>query len=203
MKSELRKLGCIVVILCGIAWPVGQLYGQTNFQPIAWPGGVVGLGTTNGITYVTYQWVMVGCDEVLNAGPVVRNGNSFSYDFDVGLEEGVPCPQIAWFADKVVALGALAPGRYTLVTTSWGSPVSTFPFTMTFSMQAIGCDTNGYFRIRASSAVTNASYVLQGSTNLVNWTSISTNSVSTNSDGVVLTDSTPGPGFRYYRVFCP
>ena len=93
----------------------------------------------------------------------------------------------------------MAPGDYTLTTTSWNVPVATNTFTVptnsTPMLQPIGFDTNGLFNIQLT-GLPNVSYVLQCSTNLVDWTSLSTNSV-----GPPLRDTSPVvPGPHYYRV---
>jgi hypothetical protein len=99
----------------------------------------------------------------------------------------------------IVPLGTLAPGNYTLITTSWGVPVATNAFTvptnLTLTLQPVGFGTDGSFDIQLT-GVTNESYVLQYSTNLVNWISLSTNSI-----GPPLRDASPvSPGPCYYRV---
>ncbi len=93
----------------------------------------------------------------------------------------------------------MAPGDYTLTITSWSLPVATNTFTIpipTPILHPIGFAGDGSFQIQMSNGVTNVSYVLQCSTNCVNWTSISTNSVEQQ-----LRDPSPVvPGSRYYRV---
>jgi hypothetical protein len=41
--------------------------------------GTVSLFTTGNVTYVVYAWVLEGykCEEVVNTGPVIRNGSNF------------------------------------------------------------------------------------------------------------------------------
>jgi hypothetical protein len=93
----------------------------------------------------------------------------------------------------------LAPGTYTLTTTSWNVPIATNTFiipTTSLVLQPIGFAADGSFQIQLLNGVTNVSYVMQCSTNFVNWTSLSTNSV-----GPPLRDTAPVlPGPRYYRV---
>jgi hypothetical protein len=160
------------------------------------------LVTTGGITYVEYTWVMIGCEALESIGPLNRQGSDFSFNFDIEDETGVFCPDYAFFESATVVLGALAPGAYTLFTTSWGVPVWTNTFTIptnsTPTLQPIGVAADGSFQMQLN-GVSNVSYVLQCSTNLVNWTSLSTNSI-----GPPLTDAPPAlPGWRFYRVQIP
>ena len=152
--------------------------GETN---VIWQG-TVSLVTTGNVTYVEYTWELKGylCESVVSTGPVVRNGSNFWYNFDLEREIGpVFCPQFIARMTTTAALGTLAPGIYTLITTSWGLPVATNPFTVptrcTPTLQPIGFGANGSFNIQLT-GVTNVNYVLQCSTNLVNWTSLSANS---------------------------
>jgi hypothetical protein len=163
--------------------------------------GPVSIVTTGGVTYAEYTWVMGMCLNMFSRGPVIRNGNNFSYNFELEDEAGPgrACPMIVFFESANVVLGALVPGDYTLTTTSWGVPVATNTFTIpipTPILRPIGFAGDGSFQIQLSNGVNNVSYVLQCTTNCVNWTSLSTNSV-----GPPLRDTCPVlPGPRYYRV---
>jgi hypothetical protein len=169
---------------------------------VTWTG-TPSIATTNNVTYVEYSWSLSGCEDLVSTGPLMRNGNTFSYDFDVMNTIAGGCPLIIVYETTTVALGTLAPGVYTLITTSWGAPVMTNTFTVAPVLQPNGFDTNGYFQIQMSSGVTNVNYVLQCSTDFVNWISLSTNAVSTNTVGVALTDFYPVlPGICFYRVLC-
>lgn len=162
----------------------------------AWPAT---LFTTGNVTYAEYTWFYGGCEVIYNVGPLIRNGNSFWYDFDLAKQTRVTCPLIIIKMTTTVSLGTLAPGTYTLITTAWGTPVATNTFTIpvpTPTLRPIGFASDGSFQIELLNGVTNVSYVLQCSTNLVNWTSLSTNSV-----GQPLRDAGPiFPGSRFYRV---
>ena len=176
----------------------GLLHAQ-EWQPIIVTNEPSRLVTTGGITYAEYTWVMIGCEKLESIGPLNRQGSDFWFDFDFEYETGVICPQYAYFQSATVVLGALAPGAYTLFTTSWGVPVWTNTFTIptncTPTLQPIGVAADGSFQMQLN-GVSNVSYVLQCSTNLVNWTSLSTNSI-----GPPLTDTSPAlPGGRFYRV---
>ena len=169
---------------------------------VTWTG-TPSIATTNNVTCVEYSWSLSGCEDLVSTGPLMRNGNTFSYDFDVMNTIAGGCPLIIVYETTTVALGTLAPGVYTLITTSWGAPVMTNTFTVAPVLQPNGFDTNGYFQIQMSSGVTNVNYVLQCSTDFVNWISLSTNAVSTNTVGVPLTDFYPVlSGICFYRVLC-
>jgi hypothetical protein len=132
-------------------------------------------------------------------GPTIRNGGNLLYDFEVELENGVACPQYAFMASTTAVLGVLPPGNHTLTTTSWGTPVATNNFTVPINsmptLRPAGFGTDGSFTIQLT-GVPHGDYILQRSTNLVNWTSLSTNSA-----GPLLIDRSSNlPGRCFYRV---
>jgi hypothetical protein len=90
----------------------------------------VSVVTTNGIASAEYKWNQGGCEDMDSTGPLVRKGSHFSYNFDLKVETGVFCPQYVIAEHTTVVLGALSPGTYTLITTSWGVPVATTTFTV-------------------------------------------------------------------------
>ena len=90
----------------------------------------VSVVTTNGITSAEYKWSQGGCEDMDSIGPLIRKGSRFSYNFDLEVETGVFCPQYVILESTTVVLGTLAPGTYTLITTSWGMPVTTTTFTV-------------------------------------------------------------------------
>ena len=114
--------------LCAIVGCTGLVHAQV-WHPVSIvvPPSVV---TTNGITSAEYEWVLGGCMDMYSMGPLIRHGSGFSYNFDLELETGVPCPMFDILEHTTVVLGALAPGTYTLTTTSWGVPVATTTFTV-------------------------------------------------------------------------
>ena len=186
MKVGSRLFGSMLLALCASIGCADLVHAQE---------GPVNLVTTGNVTYAQYTWEWCGCDQLVGIGPVIRNGSNFSYDFDLELETGVACPLYVFLETTIVALGTLAPGDYTLTTTSWGVPVATNTFTIPTTLQPIGFAADGSFLIQLN-GVTNVSYVLQCTTNCVNWTSLSTNSV-----GPPLRDTCPVlPGPRFYRV---
>lgn len=162
---------------------------------ITW-GGFISLVTTNNVSYAKCLWYLPCCQNINSTGPLVRRGNTFSYDFDILGPPICPCALIIT-EDTTITLGTLDPGVYTLITTSWGMPVATNTFTVpTLVLHPVGFSGDGSFQIQLLNGITNANYVLQYSTNLVDWTSVSTNSLVP-----VLTDNSPVfPGPCYYRV---
>ena len=89
----------------------------------------VSVVTTNGITSAEYKWNQGGCEDMDSIGPLIRKGSHFSYNFD--LKWKPECfPQYVIAEHTTVVLGALSPGTYTLITTSWGVPVATTTFTV-------------------------------------------------------------------------
>ena len=196
-----KFFGSMLLGLCASIGCAGVVHAQDVEYAVTWTG-TVSVVTTGSVTYAEYTWTLKGyeCEYIVNTGPVIRNGSNFSYDFDLA-EPWNPeaCPQYVALVNTTATLGTLAPGTYTLTTTSWGVPVATNTFTVltncTPTLQPVGFGTNGSFNMQLAGD-TNVSYVLQCSTNLVNWTSLSTNSV-----GPPLRDPSPVlPGSCYYRV---
>ncbi len=185
--------------LCASMGCAGLVHAQAVWQPVAVSLGSVSVVTTGGITYAQYTWYLGGWEREDSIGPLIRNGSNFSFNFDIEAESGVPIPLYILIENTNVVLGALAPGTYTLTTTSLGVPVTNNIFTVPTNspvLQPIGFGTDGSFQIQLNGGVTNVSYVLQCSTNFANWTSVSTNSV-----GPPLQDPSPVlPGPCYYRV---
>ena len=190
-------LGLFASIACA-----GLVHAQGVWEPYAWQG-TVSLVTTGNVTYAEFAWSLGGCQEAVHIGPMIRTGTNFWYDFDLKRDTGlVICPQFVALLNTTAALGTLSPGTYTLTTTSWGIPVAINTFTVptnsippTPIILPIGFGTNGLFNIQLN-GVTNVNYVLQCSTNLVNWTSL-----STNLSPPLLSDPSPVlPGPCYYRV---
>ncbi len=193
MKTGFAFLGS-----CALVGGTGLLHAQT-WQPVVFNPGSISLVTTGGVTYATYTWGMGGCLELGAVGPVVHKAGDFSFNFDLQFETGVACPEDMYLESGTVVLGPLAAGDYTLTTTSWGAPVATNRFTVptnsTPMLEPIGFAANGAFQIRLN-GVANVGYVLQCSTNFVNWTSLSTNSI-----GLPLTDTRAVLSVRrFYRA---
>ncbi len=169
-------------------------------KKVAWQG-TASVVTTGNVTYAEYKWFLnLGQGEyIVSTGPVIHNGNNFWYDFDLAERSEGIYPDLILVENTAAALGTLPPGIYTLTTTSWGVPVATNIFTVptasTPTLQPAGFSADGSFNIQLA-GVTNVCYVLQCSTDLVNWTSLSTNLV-----GPPLSDPSPvWPGPCYYRV---
>jgi hypothetical protein len=198
MKTGSRFLGSKFLGLCASIGCAGLVHAQV-WQPIPVSLSSVSVVTTGGIPYAQYKWYLGGWEREDSIGPLIRNGSNFSYNFDIEGETGLPYPMYILIENTTVVLGNLAPGTYTLTTTSWNAPVATNTFTVPTNspvLQPIGFAADGSFQIQLLNGVTNVSYVLQCSTNYVNWTSLSTNSV-----GQPLRDPSPVlPGSRFYRV---
>ena len=204
MRFGRKIFGAAFVGLCASLAFVGSVFAQgwsPNWVPIK-VGVDVNVVETNGIIYADYDWGMCGCMEADSIGPVIANGTNFSFTFDIEFENGVPCPQFIFIAHTNAVLGALAPGTYTLTTYSWSTPVLTNTFTAPVTpvvwpvLCPVGFGTDGSFQMQMTNSATNVSYVLQCSTNCVDWISL-----STNSSNQLLTDTSPVlPKTRFYRV---
>jgi hypothetical protein len=198
MKAGSKLFGSLFLGLCASIGCAGLVHAQGVWVPITVVGGPTNIVTTGGITYAQYAWAMSGCMDLVGTGPLMNNGGNFSFDFEIEYDTGTICPQLIAPVATTAILGALAPGDYTLITTSWYVPVGTNNFTVPANpaptLQPIGFGPDGSFNIQLT-GVTNVNYVLQRSTNLVNWATLSYNSVGT------LNDASPIlPGPCYYRV---
>jgi hypothetical protein len=206
MKAGSKSFRSIFLGWCILIGSVGLVQAQGYWLPIYGDAGTVdSIYTTNGVTHVEYTWYLAGCQQVSSIGPVMRNGNVFTYDFSIEGEYGpVLCPQFIASMHTDVVLEMLAPGNYTLNTTSWYQPFGSTNFTICPMLQPIGCDTNGFFQTQISSGITNVNYILECSSNLLDWIDLATNSVLTNCTGMPLTDPSTNlpPDCRYYRVKC-
>ncbi len=206
MKAGHKLFRSVLLGLCVSMGCAGLLHAQIGETNVTWQG-TVSFVTISNVTYAEYTWMLFGCDceSLAGTGPLTRNGVKFQYDFDLQEKTGpVACPQFIARITTIAILGTLAPGDYTLTTTSWETPVATNTFTIPIIstptpapvLCPIGFRTNGGFEIQMSNCDSNKSYVLQCSTNLVDWTLL-----STNSGGPPLTDPSPiSPGPHFYRV---
>ena len=206
MKAGHQLFGSVLLGLCASIGCAGLVQAQISETNVTWQG-TVSVVTISNVTYANYTWMLFGCDceSVFSTGPLSRKGVNFQYNFDLQEKVGpVACPQFIARITTSIVLGTLSPGNYTLTTTSWGTPVATNAFTIpiisapppTPVLCPIGFRPNGGFEIRMSNCDSNKSYVLQCSTNLVDWTLI-----STNSGGPPLVDPSPvSPGPHFYRV---
>jgi hypothetical protein len=205
MKTGSKPFGSMFIGLCASIGCAGLLQAQIGETNVTWQG-TASLVTISNVTYAEYTWMLLGfeCESVFSTGPLVHSGSNFWFNFDLEDETGpVMCPQFIARVTTTAVLGTLTPGDYALITTSWGAPVATNTFTIptnstppTPILCPIGFCTNGSFEIQMSNCDSNRSYVLQCSTNLVNWTLL-----STNSGGPPLMDPSPVlPGPCFYRV---
>ena len=106
------------------------------------------LFTTGGVTYAEYSW---GTPAPQSMGPLIRNGSNFSFDLSFSSYGGGVVGG-GFFYGYAVVLGALAPGDYTLTTTSSNVPTATNTFTVptnaTPTLQPIGFAADGSFQIQ-------------------------------------------------------
>ena len=106
---------------------------------------------------------------------------------------------LSLLTDVTVVLGVIKSGDYSLTTTSWGVPISAVNFTVPEIsgqvLQPIALSFNGVFQLQVN-GVSNVVYTLQSSVDLLDRTSISTNSV-----GEPVTDTNSvAASRRFYRV---
>jgi hypothetical protein len=89
-------------------------------------------------------------------------------------------------------------GDYNIVLPAPATP----PTPTTPVLSSLGCGTNGYFQFTLSSS-TNATFGILASTNLTDWTNISSGVTDTN--GLLFLQDTNAPAFptRYYRAVWP
>ena len=95
--------------------------------------------------------------------------------------------------NETVTANAFETNFYNSIATSAQFLVQPLQFT------SEGFDTNNLFEL-GFSGVTGSNYVLEASTNLINWTPISTNNATTNLFNLLDPDATNFP-YRFYRVF--
>src|ERR1039457_2303118 len=95
MKVGSRLFGSMVLALCASIGCADLVHAQE---------GPVNLVTTGNVTYAQYTWSLCGCEDLVGIGPVIRNGSNFSYDFDVAVEIGVPCPLLCGPGNNPAAL---------------------------------------------------------------------------------------------------
>ena len=206
MKTGAKFFGSKFLGLCASIGCAGLVHAQIVWQPVTVSLSSVSVVTTcQGFPlpinpHVEYKWYLPCWEKADSIGPLIRNGNNFSYNFDLEEQIGGPICLTILIKNTTVTLGNLAPGTYTLTTTSWNMPIATNTFiiipTNSPVLQTIGFAADGSFQIQLLNGVTNVSYVLQCSTNYMDWTSLSTNSV-----GQPLRDPCPVlSGSRFYRV---
>src|ERR1035441_8994844 len=154
MKAGSKLFGSMFLALCASIGCADVVHAQVGVTNVTWQG-TVSMVTTGSVTYAEYTWLLYGCacEYVVSTGPLTRNGSNFSYNFDLAEKTGVPCPQFIAQMNTAAVLGTLAPGDYTLTTTSWGAPVATniaftVPTNSTPTLQPIGLGTNGSFNIQ-------------------------------------------------------
>jgi hypothetical protein len=156
--------------------------------------------TTGGITYAQYSTTLTNdAFQFLGAGPLARSGANFAQDFRFEWFTGPAQPVTNQIADAT-PLGHLPGGNYTFATESWGLPLGTNFFTVSTNadptLAGLAGGNGGAFQMNVA-GISNATYVVEASTNLTDWTLISTNR------GAPYTFSDPAGGDyeqRFYRV---
>lgn len=132
MKAGRQLFVSMLLGMCASIGCAGLLQAQIGETNVTWQG-TVDVVTVSNVTYAKYTWMLYGCDceSVFSTGPLIQNGSNFKFDFDLQDETGpVACPQFIARVTTTADLGLLAPGDYTLITTSWGTPVGTNAFTI-------------------------------------------------------------------------
>lgn len=142
------------------------------------------ISTVGGVTYFTHtsDQLADGC-YAIRSGPVVQAGTNISQEIykEHWYDPNTLCTQDAHSETHVSVLGALAPGEYLFsvisedalfggkdVIASWGFVV---PSSETFASVV---NTNQFCQITIK-GVPSVEYVIQGTTNMTNWTSVYTN----------------------------
>jgi len=166
-------------------------------QDFILPGPNFAVSTVGGITYLQYtcaHYTLAGTNERLAEGPLWRGGTNLTQEVDLEVPTGtniITIPEQT-YTTKVwngcLVLGTLAPGDYQL---QWRSsysaffgPPSTIMQVIPFTIAANTNTTNptllsaslssGTIRIQTL-GVSNATYIVQRSLDLTNWTAIATN----------------------------
>lgn len=160
----------------------------------------ISVTTTGGITYAQYSATLTNdAFQFLGAGPLARSGTNFAQDFRFQWFTGPAQPVTNVIADAT-PLGHLPGGSYTFATESWGLPLGTNLFTVSTNadptLSGLAGGSGGAFQMNVA-GVSNATYVVEASTNLVDWIGISTNR------GAPFTFNNPAGGDyeqRFFRV---
>jgi hypothetical protein len=169
--------------------------------------------TAGGITYFRLVGLLPGgscCQRIAGHG-VSRQGTVLSQILEQEIWGDI-CIELfceAWVEESVSVLGALAPGSYNLTLLAGTSspiplppsPWASLSFTVptnsspTLSMSPV-TNTGGLQLLIQLAGVSNVTYVLESSTNLVNWAGIKTNFGAPVTFSVAAT----GEPRRYYRA---
>jgi hypothetical protein len=179
------------------AWPKGGgFFAYTRSTPptVGPAPSVTITNPANGAVFAAPANVIIGANAKVDSG-AVTNVAFFANVTSVGTAQSAPF---------TVTAGNLATGQYALTAVATAEGVSTTssvvnitvvtPVSITLSQPRM---TNSQFAFDYT-ANPGLSYVVQNSSNLVNWSSLVTN--ISNSNSVPFTDSFIPGGARYYRV---
>ncbi len=160
----------------------------------------ISMTTVGGISYAGYSAAFTNSAfQLLPLSPVSLAGTNFSQSFNFQWYTGASQPVPTTFAGDI-PLGLLANGGYAFLSQSWGATVGT----NLFSVLADGSQTlsnaftaaDGTFQMDVA-GVPGADYVIQATTDFVDWTSVQTN------HGAPFTFTDPAAATqprRFYRV---
>lgn len=148
-----------------------------EWLPLVFKPGI-NITTVGGITYEQYSATFTNNGfRLTQTGPLTRSGTNFSLDFPFEWFTGATQPATNTINGST-PLGALAGGNYALFSSSWGTPVGTNLFTVPTNVSptltGVTNSGNGGFQMSVA-GISNATYVVQASTNLVDWAGVFTN----------------------------
>jgi hypothetical protein len=136
----------------------------------------VSITTTGGVTYAQYSATFTNDGfRLTEALPIMRSGTIFTQDFRFEWFTG-PTQPVTTSTNGATPLGHLPPGNYSFKIKMWGLGQGSFPFsvpddrgpTLTVGTGASGLQVGVI-------GVSNATYVVQTSANLKDWTGVWTN----------------------------
>jgi hypothetical protein len=199
LRGPVRVLIAFAGILLATAIP---LRGQFVVGPPPWNCPTI--QSTGGITYFTYSATHLNACDWIEIGPVIRVGTNL---FLTAMEmRGVICVEcIDCFHNETNAtvLGSLDPGHYRLSISApepFGGALRLIMI-MDFEVPAdsgptlsLSCE-NGQVQVDGR-GVPAATYTLEGSTTLTNWTTVTT----VTGAPFTFTNDATGSGFRFYRT---
>jgi hypothetical protein len=155
----------------------------SGFEPVIPSSNMVHITITSvgGITYAQYTITLPdSCHRLAGIDPLVKVGRDFSRDFKIERRIGVACLTVITTESGAFVLGKLAPDSYTFTANSRGKAIVSVPFTVPTNAEPtltpLGLSENRQFQFRFA-GVFGVNYVLEATTNLVDWTAIATNPV--------------------------
>ena len=200
----MRKWGIIVgvnaMVVCGNAqWiPAGP--------PDPW---IIEIIQEAGITYsrVTTMLPAGMCCQRIAAYPPARQGSTFTQTVQLetwgGACIGLFCD--ARYEDAVSVLGALSPGNYHLIQTAEGLPTPWFVvdfgvFTNSYPTMVVTPATNDPSMTIQINGIPKVLYVLENSTDLIQWTALATNMTASGSAPITFSIPRTHGSYGFYRT---